>query len=342
MRVLKLLILLFVLSISTSNKLEEILEKAIARAAIPEDLLAWPTRSRGDSRCPRRFPNFEPHTGHANHGDVCRNKKVHKYGVGWACPYGCSSIAQKGTTGSAPYCVMKGTKTPCRKSCPSGFPKLEVHTGDANHGDVCRNKRVHKYHVGWVCPSGCSSLARYGKTGSAPYCVMKGTKNPCRTMSSSGSGSGSVSSVCPKGFPKFEDHTGEAKHGDLCRNKKVHKYGVGWACPSGCYSLAQKGTTGPEPYCLAKGYRTKKPCRARAVGSGSGYGSEEEFLADDDEEFLADSEENLFPEEDENFLADSEENLFPEEEENFLADSEENLFPKEEEESFFRYRPTKG
>jgi len=59
--------------------------------------------------------------------------------------------------------------------CPDNFPTVERHT-EANHGDMCRNKKIHGFNVGWVCPVGCKESPTR-----SPYCSMSASSNtPCR------------------------------------------------------------------------------------------------------------------------------------------------------------------
>ena len=59
--------------------------------------------------------------------------------------------------------------------CPPGFPNLERHS-EANHGDVCRNEKLHGFNKGWVCPAGCIGMAIV-----APFCRKSGPNRlPCR------------------------------------------------------------------------------------------------------------------------------------------------------------------
>ena len=52
--------------------------------------------------------------------------------------------------------------------CPAGFPNLEVHQGEDQHGDVCRNKKGGGFYVGWACPKECEVT----QSLVAPYCRM--------------------------------------------------------------------------------------------------------------------------------------------------------------------------
>jgi len=63
----------------------------------------------------------------------------------------------------------------CRQQpCPPAFPNLDTsHRYMIEHGDVCRNEKVHGYNVGWTCPCGCVSVGNRH-----PWCVQNGT--PCR------------------------------------------------------------------------------------------------------------------------------------------------------------------
>jgi len=59
--------------------------------------------------------------------------------------------------------------------CPDNFPTIERHS-QANHGDVCRNKKRHGFNVGWVCPVGCKE-----SPSRSPWCSMSSSSNtPCR------------------------------------------------------------------------------------------------------------------------------------------------------------------
>ena len=60
--------------------------------------------------CPQKGGRYEAHTGQANHGDLCRNS-----GRAWDCPTHCEFAPGKGR----PYCVLKGSASPCRNTAPS-------------------------------------------------------------------------------------------------------------------------------------------------------------------------------------------------------------------------------
>ncbi len=61
--------------------------------------------------------------------------------------------------------------------CPSGFPRLETHQDDDQHGDVCRNEKNHGFNVGWVCPKECEVT----QNRVAPYCKMSSSNDAaCR------------------------------------------------------------------------------------------------------------------------------------------------------------------
>ena len=67
-------------------------------------------------------------------------------------------------------------KDKCQQQpCPSSFPNLDTrHRYMIEHGDVCRNGKVHGYNVGWTCPCGCVSVGNR-----APWCTNK-NGGPCR------------------------------------------------------------------------------------------------------------------------------------------------------------------
>ena len=58
--------------------------------------------------------------------------------------------------------------------------------------------------------------------------------------------------TCPPGFPNLD--LGD-KHGDVCRNTKLHGFNVGWSCPNQC-----KPTGGNPPYCKVSN-SNNSPCR---------------------------------------------------------------------------------
>ena len=61
--------------------------------------------------------------------------------------------------------------------CPPNFATLERHDKDNEHGDKCRNEKIHGLNIGWVCPYQCSPTKDYAK----PYCQMTSNiKLPCR------------------------------------------------------------------------------------------------------------------------------------------------------------------
>ena len=61
--------------------------------------------------------------------------------------------------------------------CPVGFPNLDKYTHLKDHGDVCRNDKIHGVNIGWTCPIGCIVNAF-----KAPWCMMSSNDNaPCRT-----------------------------------------------------------------------------------------------------------------------------------------------------------------
>jgi len=102
---------------------------------------------------------------------TCKRKRILDYGCGCGkTPQSCNCQCVKN-----PLSTL--TTTEASYPCPRDFPNLELgrHKGD-NHGDVCRNKARHTYGVGWACPTTCTLVSKTAR----PYCVEKGSKQPCR------------------------------------------------------------------------------------------------------------------------------------------------------------------
>ena len=59
------------------------------------------------------------------------------------------------------------------------------------------------------------------------------------------------SNPCPKKFPQLEEHTGQKKHGDVCRRVNNKNY----RCPKGC----TKTSHGKSPFCQMSP-TNKSPC----------------------------------------------------------------------------------
>ena len=65
--------------------------------------------------------------------------------------------------------LKRDDSNPC--SVVTGYTDHKPHTGDQNHGDVCRNS-----NGDWKCPPGCTQLP------TKPYCLKSGsTDEPCRS-----------------------------------------------------------------------------------------------------------------------------------------------------------------
>ena len=66
--------------------------------------------------------------------------------------------------------------------CPSGFPRLETHQNDGQHGDVCRpvpEVTVGGFKVGWVCPKEC----KVTQNQEAPFCKLSSSNGAaCRVI----------------------------------------------------------------------------------------------------------------------------------------------------------------
>jgi len=110
--------------------------------------------------------------------------------------------------------------------CPDNFPTIERHF-EANHGDVCRNKKRHGFNVGWVCPVGCKE-----SPSRSPYCSMSSSSNtPCRIKSG------------------IKENEGVKNIGKDCLNKgECGNYG----------NMYSRGGQGPCNYCGPEGYCCRK------------------------------------------------------------------------------------
>lgn len=60
--------------------------------------------------------------------------------------------------------------------------------------------------------------------------------------------------VCPPDFPNLRTRHENPRHGDVCRNEKVHGYKIGWVCPKQC------ALTWGAPFCQESNMN-KEPCR---------------------------------------------------------------------------------
>ena len=61
--------------------------------------------------------------------------------------------------------------------CPLGFPNLDKYTHLNDHGDICRNDKVHGANIGWTCPIGCIM-----NEFKSPWCMVTSKEGyaPCR------------------------------------------------------------------------------------------------------------------------------------------------------------------
>ena len=119
--------------------------------------------------------------------------------------------------------------------CPKKFPRLMLHTGQKQHGDVCRKSKNKNYS----CPKGCFKTPN----GKRPFCQMdKSNDSPCRLE-------------CEDGFPRlqtFADTPQGPQHGNVCRKANNNNF----SCPRGC----KKTKGGKAPFC-SESKNPFKPCR---------------------------------------------------------------------------------
>jgi hypothetical protein len=99
----------------------------------------------------------------------------------------------------------------------------ESHSGDRNHGDVCRRQD----NNGFDCPTGCNTSTN------APFCFKAIGKinHPCRLLTIS-------SSPCQFSY-KLEMHSTTPNHGDICRSHDKTTF----VCPNTCARIQG------EPFC---------------------------------------------------------------------------------------------
>lgn len=91
------------------------------------------------SECPAGFPDLERHT-EINHGDVCRNGTVGGFNKSWACPAGCSHVANTVGWIGPPWC-SPGDPSPADPWMPCRAGEFDC-VGGVQFGDGLGEKDV--------------------------------------------------------------------------------------------------------------------------------------------------------------------------------------------------------